>query len=413
MSQVFKKYRMKKALVFFFSLLFTCYGLSAQDTYDDIRVITTAVPFMMVSPDARAGAMGEAGVATEPDANSMHWNPAKYAFIEKDFGFGIGYTPWLRSLVSDINLAYVSGFGRINDMSAVAATLRYFSLGSITFTDEFGNDRGTYEPNEFALDATYSRKFSETISGAVAARFIYSNLTLGQTVGGVDTRAGTSVAADVAVYYQKPVTMGSTDGEVRWGINISNIGTKISYSPSASKKDFIPTNFKAGAGFTVNLDDYNTLSATLDINKLLVPTPPVYLVEIDSLGNSNPVYDDEGNLVVDKGKNPDVSTVQGIIQSWYDAPYGFNEEMREFSFAFGLEYWYAKQFSLRGGFFYEDATKGDRKFFTVGAGLRYNIFGLDLAYLIPLEQQNPLENTLRFTLLFNFNRSEKESAPAQ
>jgi hypothetical protein len=373
------------------------------------RVITTAVPFMMIAPDARSGAMGEAGVATEPDANSMHWNPAKYAFIEKDFGFGISYSPWLRRLVNDINLAYLSGFGRIDDMSAVAATLRYFSLGDITFTDEFGNELGTYRPNEFALDATYSRKFSEHISGAVAARFIYSNLTQGQFVQGAETSAGTSIAADVAVYYQKEVDLGNVDGEVRWGINISNIGNKISYSKTAIKRDFIPTNFRIGAGFTVNIDDYNSLSTTLDVNKLLVPTPPVY--QRDSLGN--PVYDAEGNLVVEKGRNPDVSVVQGMIQSWYDAPYGFSEEMREFSFAFGLEYWYNKIFSVRGGFFYEDATKGNRKFFTVGAGLRYNVFGLDLAYLIPLEQQNPLENTLRFTLLFNFTRSKGESTPSQ
>jgi hypothetical protein len=259
------------------------------------------------------------------------------------------------------------------------------------------------------VDATYSRKFSEFISGAVAARFIYSNLTQGQYVQGAETRPGTSIAADVAVYYQKPVSMGSTDGEVRWGINISNIGNKISYSSSTIKKDFSPTNFRVGAGLTVELDDYNSLAATLDVNKLLVPTPPVYAKDTSGL----PVYDQQGNLVIDMGMNPDVSPVQGLIQSWYDAPYGFSEEMREFSFAFGLEYWYAKQFSVRGGFFYEDATKGNRRFFTVGAGLRYNVFGLDLSYLIPVQQQNPLENTLRFTLVFNFDKSKKESAPTQ
>jgi hypothetical protein len=369
------------------------------------RVITTAVPFMMIAPDARSGAMGEVGVATEPDANSMHWNPAKYAFVEKDFGFGISYSPWLRRLVNDINLAYLSGYGRIDEMSTVAATLRYFSLGDITFTDEFGTELGTYRPNEFALDATYSRKFSENISGAVAARFIYSNLTQGQFVQGAETTSGTSIAADVAVYYQKEVDLSRTDGEIRWGLNISNIGTKISYSKTAIKKDFIPTNLRAGVGFTMNLDDYNSLGFSLDINKLLVPTPPIYYPDST---------DAEGNLVIEKGRNPDVSVVQGMIQSWYDAPYGFSEEMREFNFALGVEYWYNKVFSVRGGFFYEDATKGNRKFFTVGAGLRYNVFGLDLAYLIPLEQQNPLENTLRFTLLFNFTRgSQEESTPRQ
>jgi hypothetical protein len=315
----------------------------------------------------------------------------------------------LRRLVNDINLAYLSGYGRIDEMSTVAATLRYFSLGDITFTDEFGNELGTYRPNEFALDATYARKFSEFISGAVAARFIYSNLTQGQFVQGAETSAGTSIAADVSVYYQKEVDLGKTDGDVRWGINISNIGTKISYSKTAIKRDFIPTNLRLGGGFTVNIDDYNSIGASLDINKLLVPTPPVYLR--DSLGN--PVYDAENNLVVEKGRNPDVSVVQGMIQSWYDAPFGFSEEMREFSLALGVEYWYNKLFALRAGYFYEDATKGNRKFFTVGLGLRYNIFGVDFAYLIPIEQQNPLENTLRFTLLFNFTSDQPETTPSE
>jgi hypothetical protein len=372
------------------------------------RVITTAVPFLIIAPDARSGGMGEAGVASEPDANSMHWNPAKYAFIQKDMGFSISYSPWLRKLVNDINLAYLTGYKRIDDHSTVAATLLYFSLGDITFTDEFGNELGTYRPNEFSVDATYSRKFSEYISGAVAGRFIYSNLTQGQFVQGAETSAGTSIAADVAVYYQKDVELGKTGGRVAWGINISNIGNKISYSKTAIKRDFIPTNFRVGASLAIDIDDYNTISAMLDVNKLLVPTPPIYLR--DSLGN--PVYDAAQNPIIEKGMNPNVFVVQGMIQSWYDAPYGFSEEMREWNFAVGLEYWYAKQFSVRGGFFYEDPTKGNRKFFTLGAGLRYNVFGLDLAYLIPLEQQNPLENTLRFTLLFNFDAAKSKNKEA-
>jgi hypothetical protein len=363
------------------------------------RVITTAVPFLIIAPDARSGGMGEAGVASEPDANSMHWNPAKYAFIDKQFGFAMSYSPWLRKLVNDINLAYLTGFYKIDDRQTVAASLLYFSLGDITFTDEFGGELGTYKPNEFSLDATYSRKFSEVISGAVAARFIYSNLTQGQFVQGIETSPGTSIAADVAVYYEKEVDLGNIDGEVSWGINLSNIGNKIAYSKTAIRRDFIPTNLRIGAGFKMNFDDYNSLTTLLDFNKLQVPTPPQYLR--DTLGN--PVFDAEGNQIVNKGMNPDVSVVQGIIQSWYDAPYGFSEEMREWAIAFGLEYWYAKQFALRAGFFYEDKTKGNRKFFTVGAGLRYSVFGLDLSYLIPMEQQHPLENTLRFTLYFNFD----------
>jgi hypothetical protein len=387
-----------------FTILFS---VNAQVTNSDLTggrsgVITTAVPFLIIAPDARSGGMGEAGVASDPDAQSMHWNPAKYAFIDKKFGFALSYSPWLRALVNDINLAYLSGFYKIDDRQTVAATLLYFSLGEITFTDEFGGTLGTYKPNEFSLDATYSRKFSEVISGAVAARFIYSNLTQGQFVQGAETSAGVSIAADVAVYYHKAIDLGSMGSEVSWGINLSNIGNKISYSKTAIKKDFIPTNFRLGGSLKMNFDDYNSLSVLLDFNKLQVPTPPIY--QRDSAGN--PVYDPQGNPVIAKGMDPNVNTVQGIIQSWYDAPGGFNEEMREWAIAFGLEYWYAKQFALRTGFFYEDKTKGNRKFFTVGAGLRYSVFGLDLSYLIPLEQQNPLENTLRFTLYFNFDQAK-------
>jgi hypothetical protein len=399
---------MKRGFLTFLLLISGIVLIQAQTYYDEVagqegsRVITTAVPFLIIAPDARSGGMGEAGVASEPDANSMHWNPAKYAFIDKKFGFAISYSPWLRKLVNDINLAYLSGFYKIDDRQTVAATLLYFSLGDITFTNEFGDDIGTYNPNEFSFNATYSRKFSEVISGAVAARFIYSNLTQGQFVQGAETNAGTSIAADVAVYYQKEIDMGNMGSEISWGINLSNIGNKISYSKTAIKKDFIPTNLRIGAGLKMNFDDYNSLAVLLDFNKLQVPTPPIY--ERDSLGN--PVYDDENNPVISKGMDPNVNTVQGIIQSWYDAPYGFSEEMREWAIAFGVEYWYAKQFSLRTGFFYEDKTKGNRKFVTVGAGLRYSVFGLDLSYLIPFEQQHPLENTLRFTLIFNFDPAQ-------
>jgi hypothetical protein len=404
---------MKRGFFVFLLIVTTVLSLKAQGYYNEVagqegsRVITTAVPFLIIAPDARSGGMGEVGVASEPDANSMHWNPAKYAFIDKKFGFALSYSPWLRKLVNDINLAYLSGFYKIDDRQTVAASLLYFSLGDITFTDEFGQELGTYNPNEFSIDATYSRKFSEVISGAVAARFIYSNLTQGQFVQGAETSAGTSIAADAAVFYKKEVDLGNIGGEVTWGINLSNIGNKISYSKTAVQKDFIPTNLRIGGGLNMIFDDYNTLAVLLDLNKLQVPTPPIY--ERDSLGN--PVYDAENNPVIAKGMDPNVSPVAGIIQSWYDAPYGFSEEMREWAIAFGVEYWYAKQFSLRGGFFYEDKTKGNRKFFTVGAGLRYSVFGLDLSYLIPVEQQNPLENTLRFTLHFNFDPAKESSAP--
>jgi hypothetical protein len=369
------------------------------------NTITTAVPFLTIAPDARAGATGDAGVASTPDANSMAYNPAKYAFIESKIGFSAAYSPWLRALVNDINLAYVSFYYRLDDKQTLATSLRFFSLGDITFTDDAGNVIGNFRPNEFAIDGTYSRKFSDTWSGAVAARFIYSDLTQGQVVQGQQTKAGTSIAADVAVYHQRELNWRSVDeAEFAFGINISNIGQKISYTDATTEKDFIPTNLKFGPRLTIDLDDYNRLSFSLDVNKLLVPTPPIYAT--DSLGNN--IVDENGNKVIAAGKDSDVSVVTGMIQSWYDAPDGFAEEMREFYFSVGAEYWYNKVFAVRTGFFYEDKYKGNRQYFTLGAGLKYNVFGLDFSYLIPLSQQNPMENTLRFTLLFDFDAFNRQ-----
>jgi len=374
-------------------------GVDGSGREQTINTITTAVPFLMIAPDARAGALGDAGVASSPDANSMHWNPAKYAFIEKQMGFSLSFSPWLRKLVNDIYLGYLTGYYKIDDRQTVAMGLRYFSLGEILFTDEIGNPLNYYNPYEFALDATYARKFSEKWSGGVAGRFIYSNLTQGQYVGGAESSAGISVAADVSVYYQSDVEMGAVDGRFALGLNISNIGTKVSYSSTNIKKDFIPTNFRIGPSLLVNIDEYNSLTFMVDINKLLVPTPPIYLRDTNGQFVTGP----DGEKIIQDGMNPEVSVVAGMLQSWYDAPGGFAEEMREFSFGGGVEYWYNKLFAIRGGFFYEDKTKGNRKFFTLGAGLRYNVFSIDFAYLIPLEQQKPRENTLRFTLLFDFD----------
>ncbi len=399
-------YPMKRSSLFLFIFLAGIMSLQAQLTYDEtggkdrLNTITTAVPFLMIAPDARGGGLGDAGVASSPDANSMHWNPAKYAFVDKKMGFSISFSPWLRKLVNDIYLGYLTGYYKIDDRQTVAMGLRYFSLGQILFTDEIGNPLNYYSPYEFALDGTYARKFSDNWAGGIAARFIYSNLTQGQFVGGAESSAGISVAADVSVYYQNDVEMGAIDGVFAWGLNISNIGTKISYNQTNIEKDFIPTNFRIGPSLKINIDEYNSMTFMLDINKLLVPTPPIYLRD-DSTGQF--IVAPDGEKVIAKGMNPDVSVVSGMIQSWYDAPNGFSEELREFSFGGGVEYWYNKLFAIRGGFFYEDKTKGNRKFFTLGAGLRYNVFSIDFAYLIPLEQQNPLENTLRFSLLFDFD----------
>jgi len=348
--------------------------------------ITTAVPFLMIAPDARGGAMGDAGVASEPDAYAMHYNPAKYAFIKKDMGVGISYSPWLRGLTNDINLAYLSGFKRIDKTSTVAASLRYFSLGSMTFTNDQGDPTGNYNPYELAFDATYSRLLTPTLSMAVAGRYIHSDLTQGQDVGGQHTKPGNSVAADVAIFQRLPVNFDKIEGDFSWGMNISNIGTKISYSDDNTTKDFIPTNLKIGPTLTLNFDDYNQMAFMVDFNKLLVPTQSV-----DSAG------------IVIAGMDPNVGTMVGMIHSFYDAPGGFNEEMAEINFSVGTEYWYAQQFALRGGFFYENVNKGNRKYFTLGAGFRYNILGIDFSYLIPIETQNPLEHTLRFSLLINFD----------
>jgi len=393
----------RKVTLATFALLLSSLSIFAQH-YNafgrKVNTITTAVPFLLIAPDARGGSMGDAGVSTTPDANSMHYNPAKYAFLESKVGFSASYTPWLHSLVGDISLAYVAGYYKLDDISAIAGSLRFFSLGDITFTDDVGNTIGNFRPNELAIDGTYSRKFSQTWSGAVAARFIYSNLTQGQVVQGQQTKAGTSVAADVSVYHQSELNWRNFEyAEFAFGVNISNIGSPISYSDATTEKDFIPTNLRIGPRLTLDFDEYNRMSFTLDIEKLLVPTPPIYAQ--DTLGN--PIYDNNGNRVIYKGMDPHVSVVSGMLQSWYDAPDGFAEEMREFYFSTGVEYWYNKTFALRGGFFYEDKTKGNRKYFTLGAGLKYNVFGLDFSYLIPMEQQNPMENTLRFSLLFDFD----------
>lgn len=388
-----------------FSFAQTNQDLLGQDS--ELNTITTAVPFLIISPDARAGAMGDAGVASDPDGSSIHWNPAKLAFVDDEMGFALSYTPWLRKLVPDINLAYLGWYkslGKRKDQ-AIGASLLYFSLGDITFTNQTGEVIGQFSPNEFAVDVAYSRKLAERLSGGMALRYIYSNLTGNFGVGGADTRPGQSVAADVSVYYENDdIRISEKKSQVSWGVNISNIGTKISYTET-SERDFIPINLRLGAGLKMHLDDYNTFAVLFDINKLLVPTPPIYAR--DSLGN--PVYDSNDNPVILEGRDPNVSVVSGMFGSFADAPGGFKEEMRELTYSAGVEYWYDQKFAIRAGYFNEHYTKGNRKFFTLGAGLRYNVFGIDLAYLIPTEQRNPLENTLRFTLTFDFEAFKKQS----
>jgi hypothetical protein len=347
--------------------------------------IFTGVPFLLITPDARAGGMGNAGVAIHPDANAMSINPAKLAFLEKPYGFSASYSPWLKSIVPDINLGYLSGYYTIDATNTIGASLRYFSLGEIQFVDVNQQDLGIYNPNELAFDVTYAKRFGDSFSLGTSLRYIYSNLSSGQTVGGQQTRAGKAIAVDVSAYYKANSVVFGTDAILSAGANISNIGTKIGYS-DAIDKAFLPTNLKLGGATTFLVDDYSTFTFALDLNKLLVPTQPI--------------YDAQGNIV--SGKDPNRSVPSGIFGSFSDAPGGFSEELKEISIAAGLEYWYNQQFALRAGYYYEDPMKGNQRYFTMGVGLKYNVFNIDFSYLLANPQKSPLANTLRFGLLFNF-----------
>lgn len=394
-------------------------GLFAQETpeYHELsgqslnpNVITTAVPFVSISPDARGGAMGDCGVSSEADVYSMNYNPAKYTYLTEPFSVGLGYSPWLHNLVPDMHLAYLAVAGKLNAESSLAGTLRYFNVGQIKFTDENGGSLGEYNPNEWALDLTYSRMLTDYLSGAVAGRFIYSNLTQSQGEGSFP---GWSVAADVAVYYKRPVEwFRDMEADFAWGVCVNNIGSKVSYRSTSIDKDFIPTTLRFGPSMKLHLDEYQTLSFMVDVTKLLVPTPPLYK------RGPNGAYevDANGNLVIEEGMSDDVSVMVGIIHSFYDAPgysyndYGekvgmgkFYEELCEYNVGLGVEYWYNNAFSFRAGYFNETALKGNRKYITLGAALKYNVLGLDVSYLVPVNGKvgtNPLEHTLRFNLSY-------------
>ena len=377
----------------------------------ELNTITTAVPFLLVAPDSRAGAMGDMGVATSADANSQHHNPSKYVFNKNIFGVSISYSPWLRKLVNDINLLYLGACWKITDYDALSFSLRYFSLGDIQFTDMYGAPMGTQKPNEFAIDLSYSRKLIDQLSIALTPRFIYSNLTAGQFVEGQETNAGLAGAADVSLFYEQNFALGNSkmNSTLRAGLNISNIGNKISYSSGPLRRDFLPTNLRLGVSYAVDFDEYNTLMAGVEVNKLLVPTPPVYATD----SNGRIQYDAANNPIIAAGKNPDVSVAQGIFQSFADAPGGALEEFHEVNWSVGLEYSYRKLLFVRAGYFFEHPTKGNRQFITIGAGIHYSIFGLDLAYLFTVDQHHPLENTLRFTLTFDFASFKKDDIKNQ
>lgn len=350
---------------------------------DRLNSIQTTVPFLTIAPDSRAGAMGDVGAATTPDAQSMHWNPAKYAFIDGELGGSFSYTPWLNDLADDINLLYLAGYYRLDDRQVIGATLRYFSLGSITFYDDFANFQGERTPNEWSVDGAYSRLFSEKISGSLAMRFIYSNITGGGAFGNEEYKAGWSVAADLSMYYETPLLIDERDAELAFGFNIADMGRKISYT-EGQEADFIPINMKLGGRLTLDVDEYNSFAIAIDVNKLLVPSPPVYAI------------DNPDSIIA--GEDPDVAVPLGMVRSFYDAPGGYKEELHELMFSFGLEYWYRDQFAIRGGYFNEHNTKGGRKFFTAGIGLSLNVIFMDFSYIFQSRRTNPLANTMRFTL---------------
>lgn len=357
------------------------------------NALLTAVPFLRITPDARGGGMGDAGLATSPDANSIHYNASKLAFADQPMAFSASLSPWLRNLgLQDIYLFYMSGYYRFDDLQTVGLAIRYFSLGEINFTDDNGTPTGSGMPNEFEIAGTYARKFGTNFSASLTAKYIYSNLAADQVVAGNEISAASAFAADLGFTYRKEIDNGKRGGEdnlLTIGVALTNIGSKISYIKDVYS-DFLPANFGLGAAYTMNFDEYNTLTVTGEINKLMVPSP---------IPRDDPEYDTNGNDIPDAREK---GIFEGIFGSFGDAAGGFTEELQELMYTVGLEYWYDDQFAVRFGYFGENVLKGNRQYLTMGVGIKYNIFGMDLSYLVPTNnQQSPLANTLRFTFHFD------------
>jgi hypothetical protein len=391
---------MKKITVFLICL-FAFQNIFAQDQN---RVITTGVPFLLIAADARAAGMADIGVATSADAYSQQWNPAKYAFAIEKVGIGVSYTPYLTDLVNDISLGQLNYYNRISERSAFAGSLRYFSLGDIELRQNFDDIPNVVSPNELAVDVSYALKLSERFSMAVAARYIRSQLRIPDTQG--DASAANSFAVDVAGYYQsEEEAYDSFNGRWRAGFNFQNLGPKINYDADVSDltSNFLPANMRLGGGFDFIFDEYNKIGLNAEVTKLLVPTPQV--PEFIDLDGDGTIDQTEEALARDKARNDyqRIGWVSGIFQSFGDAPDGFSEELREFTWALGAEYNYQDSFALRLGYFNEHETKGARKYFSFGAGFKYTVIKLDVSYLFSASKvRNPLENTLRFSLTFNF-----------
>ncbi len=349
--------------------------------------ITTAVPFLNVTPDSRHSAMGDAGVATSPDINDQYWNPSKYAFIEEQYGFALSYTPWLRNLVNGVNFADLTGYYKLDDIQAFGSSLRYFSMGEVQLTDKTGAYLNTARPNEFAFDVSYSRKLSDNISGGVVLRYIHSALSAGSN----NYTPGNAFAADVSFYFKNIWKDADDRQSLCGGVNLSNIGSKISYD-NGETKEFLPANLRFGATYSNVVDNLNSFSLSLDFDKLLVPTPSV-----------KTTVSSDGTIISSYNDHSDRSVLGSLFTSFWDAPGGFAEQVHEFNISFGAEYWYDHKFAGRLGYFYENANKGNRKFISMGVGMKTNVCSVDLSYLIPVQRNNPLSNTIRISMLFDIN----------
>lgn len=361
------------------------------------NTLLSAVPFLRITPDARAGGMGDAGIATSPDPNALHFNASKLAFVENDFSMSATYTPWLRQLgLQDVYLAYLSGYKQINPLQSLGFGLRFFSLGDINFTDIDGNSAGFGRPREFELSVAYARKLAENFSTAFTAKYVYSNLAAGQQLGSnVQVQAGNAVAADLSLSYMIPMNVGNYGSDLTLGLAISNLGSRITYI-NDDQRDFLPANLGIGAAWKIDVDEYNTFTIAADINKLIIPTPV-------------PVQDTARFDVNPPNGIPDYkewSIFTAAYRSFYDASGGVSEELSEIYYSIGAEYWYDEQFAVRAGYYYESPRKGDRQFLTVGIGLRYNVFGMNISYLVPTNnRRGPLDNTLRFSFLYDLGQA--------
>lgn len=394
-----------KKIALFLTLIITCQFVKAQDNN---RVITTGVPFLLIAADARSAGMGDMGVATSADAYSQQHNPAKYAFSLEKQGFSVSYTPYLTSIANDISLGQITYFNRINERSAFATSLRYFGLGDIQLTNDIGEPLNTVNPNELALDGSYSLKLSERFAMGIGARFVRSALKIPSENN--DVKAASTFAVDIAAYYQsEEIAYDDFNGRWRAGINLQNMGPKINYNNDGNDEfaNFMPANLRLGLGFDFIFDEYNKISVTGEVTKLMVPTPPAIVEPVDS--------DQSGSIDPSEQTAADAQYIQavsnyrkttwtsGIFKSFGDAPDGLSEEFKEFTYALGAEYWYQDSFALRTGYFHESEVKGARRFFTLGAGFKYNVVKIDVSYLFSASKvRNPLENTLRFSLTFNF-----------